>query len=154
MYYSLLFSHWKTYCFHFFTNANRTTENTLRSFCTQARACPDWECSSLTPPWSCWFSHSVVSDSRGPMDCSPPGSSVHGISQARTLGGLPFSLSSGSSWARVWTWVSCIAGRFFTIWATREAPQFSSVQSSSLRPHGLQHARLPCPPPTPGACSN
>ena len=33
--------------------------------------------------------------------------------------------------------------------------QFScSVVSNSLRPHGLQHARLPCPSPTPGACSN
>ena len=33
--------------------------------------------------------------------------------------------------------------------------QFSrSIVSDSLRPHGLQHARLPCPPPTPGACSN
>ena len=33
--------------------------------------------------------------------------------------------------------------------------QFShSVVSDSLRPHGLQHARLPCPSPTPGACSN
>ena len=33
--------------------------------------------------------------------------------------------------------------------------QFScSVMSDSLRPHGLQHARLPCPSPTPGACSN
>ena len=34
-------------------------------------------------------------------------------------------------------------------------PQFSrSVMSDSLWPHGLQHARLPCPSPTPGACSN
>ena len=33
--------------------------------------------------------------------------------------------------------------------------QFScSVESNSLRPQGLQHARLPCPSPTPGACSN
>ena len=35
--------------------------------------------------------------------------------------------------------------------------QFSSVQllmSSALQPHGLQHARPPCPSPTPGACSN
>ena len=33
--------------------------------------------------------------------------------------------------------------------------QFSrSVMSDSLRPHGLQHARLPCPSPTPGMCSN
>ena len=34
--------------------------------------------------------------------------------------------------------------------------QFSSVAvvSNSLQPHGLQHARFPCPSPTPGACSN
>ena len=33
--------------------------------------------------------------------------------------------------------------------------QFShSVMSNSLRPHGIQHARLPCPSPTPRACSN
>ena len=31
---------------------------------------------------------------------------------------------------------------------------FSSVMSNSLRPHGLQHGRLPCPSPVPGACSN
>ena len=29
-----------------------------------------------------------------------------------------------------------------------------SVMSDSLRPHGLQHTRLPCPSPSPGACSN
>ena len=54
------------------------------------------------------------------------------------------------------------AGRFFTftMWTTREAPLkrlllFSlSVVSKSLRPHGLQHARLPCPSPSPGVCSN
>ena len=39
------------------------------------------------------------------------------------------------------------------IWAS--SVQFSrSVVSNSLRPHGLQHTRLPCPSPTPGACSN
>ena len=32
--------------------------------------------------------------------------------------------------------------------------QFSSVVSDSLRPHGLQHAKLLCPSPTPGACPN
>ena len=35
--------------------------------------------------WWWWFSRSVVSNSRDPMDCSPPGSSVHGILQARML---------------------------------------------------------------------
>ena len=37
-----------------------------------------------------WFSRQVVSDSCDPMDCSPPGSSVHGISQARILEWLTF----------------------------------------------------------------
>ena len=35
--------------------------------------------------------------------------------------GLPFPSPGGSSWPRDWTQVSCIAGRFFTIWATKEA---------------------------------
>ena len=52
-----------------------------------------------------------------PMDCSPPGSSVHGILQARILEWVAISFSRGSSWLRDWTQVSCIAGRFFTIWA-------------------------------------
>ena len=52
------------------------------------------------------------------MHHSPLGSSVHGILQARILKQVPFS--RGSSWPRDWTWVSYIAGRFFTIWATRK----------------------------------
>ena len=61
-----------------------------------------------------WFSHSVVSDSCDPMDCSPPGSSVQGVSQARILEWGAISFSRGSSQPRDQTWVSCIAGRFFT----------------------------------------
>ena len=57
-----------------------------------------------------------------PMDCSPPGSSVHGIFQARILECVAIPFSRGSSWPRDWTQVSCIAGRFFTFWGTREAP--------------------------------
>ena len=56
-----------------------------------------------------------------PMDCSPPGTSVHGISQASILGWVAISFSKGSSWPGDWTWISCIAGRFFTKWVTREA---------------------------------
>ena len=48
-----------------------------------------------------------------PMDCSLAGSSVHGILQGRKLEWLAISFSRGSSWPRDWTWVSCIAGRFF-----------------------------------------
>ena len=55
------------------------------------------------------------------MDCSPPGSSVHGISQARILEWVAMSYSRESSWPRDQTQISCIVGRFFTIWATREA---------------------------------
>ena len=56
------------------------------------------------------------------MDCSPPGSSVHGIFQARILEWVASSFSRGSSWPRDWTQVSSIAGGPFTVWATREAP--------------------------------
>ena len=47
------------------------------------------------------------------MDCSPPGYSIHRILQARILEWVVIPSSSGSSWPRDWTWVSCIAGRFF-----------------------------------------
>ena len=92
-----------------------------------------------------------------PMDCSPPGSPVHGILQGRMLEWDTTPNSRGSSWLRDWTWVSHIAGRFFNIWIHQgiHSVQFShSVMSDSLWPHGLQHARLPCPSPTPWACSN
>ena len=48
-----------------------------------------------------------------PMDCSPPGSSVHGIPQARILERVAISFSRGSSQPRDQTYISCIAGRFF-----------------------------------------
>ena len=56
-----------------------------------------------------------------PMDCSPPGSSVHGNPQARILEWFSLLFSRGSSPPRDQTRVSCIAGRLCTIWATREA---------------------------------
>ena len=55
------------------------------------------------------------------MDCSPRGSSVHGILQARILEWIAISPSRGSSQPRDRTGISCTAGRFFTDWATREA---------------------------------
>ena len=57
-----------------------------------------------------------------PMDCSPPGSSVHGISQASILEWVAISFSKGSSWHRNWTHVSCIDSQFPYCWATKEAP--------------------------------
>ena len=108
-------------------------------------------------------SHLTLCD---PMDSSPPGFSVHGIFQARILEWVSISYSSGSSWPRDQTHVSCvscIADRFFTCWATRCSLQWiakillriygvsgtvhvlgvfkysvsCSVLSNSLRPSGL-----------------
>ena len=56
-----------------------------------------------------------------PLDCSLPGSFVHGILQARILEWVAISFFRGSSQPRDWTWVSSILGRRFTVWATREA---------------------------------
>ena len=94
------------------------------------------------------------------MDCSLPWCSVRGISQARVLESVAISFSRGSSQMRDETWVSHIAGGFFTISAPGKLRvelksvwfpvQFShSVVSDSLRPHDSQHARPPCPSPTP-----
>ena len=57
-----------------------------------------------------------------PMDCSLPGPSVRGILQARILEWVAIPFSRESSRPRDQTQVSCIAGRFFAIWATREVP--------------------------------
>ena len=84
-----------------------------------------------------------------------------GILQARIPEWVALPSSRGSSQPKDQIQVSHIACRFFTIWATREAHayhgsvQFSrSVLSDSLWPHELQHARPPCPSPTPGVHSN
>ena len=79
------------------------------------------------------------------MDCSPPGSSVHWILQGRILEWVAIPFSRGSSQTRDGTQVSHIAGRFFTIWATREAQFYQLKQSNSL----LLHKNFPFPSETP-----
>ena len=61
-----------------------------------------------------------------PMDCSSSGCSVHGILQARILERVAIPLPRGFSQPRDRTQVSCMAGRFFTIWATRERNPFKN----------------------------
>ena len=61
------------------------------------------------------------------MDCNPPGSSVHEILQARILEWVAIPFSWGSSQSRDWTWVSCIEGKFFTVWVTREATEYDET---------------------------
>ena len=69
-----------------------------------------------------------------PMDCSLPGPSILGILQARLLEWVAIPFSRGSSLPQDRTWVSCISGRLFTIWATREnwwlIPKFKTLLSS------------------------
>ena len=58
------------------------------------------------------------------MDCSPPGSPVHGDSQARILEWVSKPSTKESPQLRDRTQVSHIAGRFFTIWVIREAQEY------------------------------
>ena len=103
-----------------------------------------------------------------PVDCSPPGSSVHGIFQVRVLEWVAISFSRGSSQPRDQTQVSRIVGRRFTIWATREVRmdlrwaqiRLASymkllllswfVVSNSVWYHRWQPTRLLCPWDSPG----
>ena len=55
-----------------------------------------------------------------PMDCSPPGSFVHGIFLARILEWIAMPSSRGSSQPRNWIHISYVVGRFYC-WATKEA---------------------------------
>ena len=68
-----------------------------------------------------------------PIDCSLPGSSLHGILQARVLEWVAISFSRGSSQPRDWTWVSRIPGRFFNVWATREGSPLNWSIIRSIR---------------------
>ena len=90
---------------------------------------------------------------RDPTDYSPLGFCAHRILQVRILERVAMSFSRGSSWPRNWTRVSYVPCT--GTWVLYCSVQFSlSVVSNSLWPHGLQHTRLPCPSPTPGAYSN
>ena len=75
-----------------------------------------------------------------PMNCSPPGSSLHGILQARILEGVAMPFSRGSSRPRDQTWVSCgsctAAGLFTT------EPQGKSHPEYMLLLSRFSHVRL------------
>ena len=72
-------------------------------------------------------SHSVVSDSLWPHDYT-----IYEILQAWILEWVAVPFFRGSSQPRDQTWVSCIVGRFFTSWATREAPSYYLVIPHSV----------------------
>ena len=92
--------------------------------------------------------------------CNPMDYTAHGILQARILEWVAFHFFRRSSQPRDQIRVSCISGGFFTtdlsanLYTAFSSVQFShSVVSDSLWPHKLQHARPPCPAPTPGVHS-
>ena len=118
--FSFLFAFWRQlYTFCVFSNCSLSMEfenMTTRVLApvtetpSQGRQGPEpgfsWSGSHQIP-----FSHSVVSGSCDPMDCSPPGSSVSGILQARILAWIAISYSGGFSQPRDQTptsWISCI----------------------------------------------
>ena len=80
-----------------------------------------------------------------PMDCSLPVFSIQRILQARMLEWVAVPFSRGSSQPRDRTWVSCIAGRFFTIWASRVDPflLWREKQTVMQQPTGSQEKSGP-----------
>ena len=88
---------------------------------------------------------------RDPMDCSPPGSSIHGIFQARGLEWGAIAFSRGSSGPRYRTQVSHIVGRRFSIWATatwigslKKKSQFSQMNDGLTISRGTVNNPVPC----------
>ena len=74
--------------------------------------------------------------------CDPMVYTVHGILHARILEWVAFPFSRASSWPRNRTGVSCITGRFFTSWATREALQSQFLPNWLLHISRWTHYRL------------
>ena len=77
-----------------------------------------------------------------PMDNSLPGSSAHGILQARILEWVAIPFSRESSWPRDWTRVSHIAGRFVTVWSPREINIICQVTAQGCRNTELEENLL------------
>ena len=98
-----------------------------------------------------------------PRDREAWWAAIYGVAQSWTrLKGLSSSSNSfykdfnfSTSSPTVLTSSSSFFNSHLNTWVSQSVSQFSlSVMSNSLPPHGLQHARLPCPSPTLGACSN
>ena len=91
-------------------------------------------------------SPSVPSISLRPHGLYLPDSSVQGLLQARILEWVAISFSRASSWPRDRTRVSCVAGRFFTVWASREVHRRVNwdifIHQHSLSPNNRPNATL------------
>ena len=99
---------WNAFCGFPISVFSRTTRNQVLG------------CRAFQPGCCCCLVTQSCPTLCNPMGCSPPGSSVHGILQARILGCVAMPSSRGSSEPREGTQVSHSAGGFFTTWASRE----------------------------------
>ena len=118
--------------------------------CVCAHPCCVCQVASVVSTWEAqlfMWSESEVAQSCpalcGLMDCSPPGSSVHGIVQARVLEWVAISFSRASSQPRDQAQVSCVVGRRFPIWATREVCWYTCTQFWGG--HDREFTTLPAP---------
>ena len=107
---------------------------------------------------ACLLCRSVVSDSSWFYVLWSPRLRSMGFPRQEYWNGLPFPSSEDLSNSGIKPKSLALAGSYFTT-EPQEKPflclLFShSVMSNSLQPHRLQHTRLPCPSPTPRACSN
>ena len=136
---STLTIHWKDRCWSSNTLATSCKELThwKRNWCWERLKAGregghrGWDgCMASSTQWTWVQANSEVKWSEvaqscptlcDPMDSSLPDSAIHGIFQARILEWAAISFSRGSSQPRDQTRVSCIADRYFTVWATREA---------------------------------
>ena len=98
---------------------------------------------------------SVMSDSLWRHDCSPRSSSLQGILLRREYWiEQPFPLLQGIFLTQgLNPGILCFRQILYSL-SHEESRQFSAQSCPTLRPYGLQHARLPCPSPNPGAYSN
>ena len=94
----------------------------LNAWCAEDRSYIPGPAQSECLIGACMCAYPVISDSFvTPMECSSPGSSVHGVLQARILEWVAFSSFRGSSWPRDQTCVSCIDRWILYHWATWKA---------------------------------
>ena len=97
----------------------------------------------------CWVSK-LCPTLCDPMDCSPKGSSVHGISQARILEWVAISFSRGSSWPRDWICISYNGRWALHHWAAREAIKTDHMDSvgegegGKIWENGIETCKISC----------
>ena len=105
-------------------SSNNTVPKQLHSF---------WgiKCSLLSHVWLFVIPWTVLH--QAPMDCTPPGSSIYKIFQARMLGWVAIPFSRGTSQPRDQTWLSRIAGRFLHCWTRMLVDTLSQSPYDSLK---------------------